>query len=321
MTDPSDQPDQLDQAPDTASPDNPMSAGAPMGADGSATAQGEPAAGDAIARRLAEDVADATGLPVELRAGGVASFDPAAWPEMRIIDDPTGVGAAPPADWKARVDDWYAQGGSRKPGPATFAEHGIRDHGALSAFGRMWLIDKHTRALILERLDVDPWRVPANGLLEYDETHDEWRVELYTKAGVGGPVSRVIVRKYAGRRTPAWTDLSPYIDQDPRTRVFFGPAGPADPTPRDLDPRPDPYAVLVERHRRRAQERGAYARGGRINRWPTKPIRDDQVDSMAYALSTLATTVKPAGQFLRELSAQVAEMGAARMMRGYGRGA
>lgn len=75
-------------------------------------------------------------------------------------------------------------------------------------------VDRQERRRILDRLDVDPWRLPIDGLLEYDPVHDEWRVELYTKAGVGGPLSRVIVRRYAGRRRYARggpVDLTSYL--------------------------------------------------------------------------------------------------------------
>lgn len=61
-----------------------------------------------------------------------------------------------------------------------------------------------TRTSVLARLDVPPWRVPADGLLEYDHQHDEWRVEVHT---TGHPRRRVIIRRYAGRRT--WGMIAP----------------------------------------------------------------------------------------------------------------
>lgn len=89
------------------------------------------------------------------------------------------------------------------------------------------------RARILDRLDVDPWRLPADGLLEYDPVHDEWRIEVW-RDHLDQGAGRLILRRYAGRRNP-WADLSPYIAGE-GTRVWWRAAGdlPDPPSMRDL---------------------------------------------------------------------------------------
>lgn len=159
---------------------------------------------------------------------------------------------------------------------------------------------RQARAEILGRLDIDPWRVPADGLLEYDPVHDEWRVELLAAGDdyCAGPPRTVIVRRYAGRKRWARpprgvVDLSPYIDS-PDAHVWFRPGTPQSdpPSMADLQGRGgSEFAQLVERHRRLAQAfrstkrvPSGYARGGRIRPFPAKPERDDQVDAMSYSV-------------------------------------
>lgn len=165
------------------------------------------------------------------------------------------------------------------------------------------------RQRVLELVDVDPWRVPADGLLEYDPVHDEWRVEVWRDPlGAQLDRGRIILRRYAGRRAAAALDepargrfisMNRYLvggDAPGAPRVFFGPPGGDDPG----------HAAYVARWRRVAEayrkaRRPAYDRGRHLHNWPTKPDRDDQVDAMAYSLSTLAATAAPAGMALAEL--------------------
>lgn len=196
--------------------------------------------------------------------------------DVLIIDDPVPPGGGPAGyDWQRQVEK-HTAGWWR-----TFREE------------QAARLDQQARAEILGRLDVDPWRVPTDGLLAYDPVHDEWRVELFA----GDDRDRtVIVRRYAGRKTwrrppPGVIDLSPYI-APPHSRVWFRPdTSQSDPpSMADLqDPGSSVFAQLVERHRRLAQAfRSArrmpagYARGGRIR--PSEPDRGDQVDAMAYAV-------------------------------------
>jgi hypothetical protein len=107
------------------------------------------------------------------------------------------------------------------------------------------------RRRILDQLDVDPWRVPADGLLEYDPVHKEWRVEVWRDPlGAQLDRGRIILRRYAGRRR-RWVDLSPYLKGDGSTRVWFGP--PVDkmdaPTMRDLGYGQDPRMPIATRPR------------------------------------------------------------------------
>lgn len=154
---------------------------------------------------------------------------------------------------------------------------------------------EHKRT-ILDRLDVDPWRVPGDGLLEYDEVHDEWRVELY-RVHRNPEAGRIIVRRYAGRRAAAalgdrsrFTSLNQYLvggDEPGAPRVMIGPPGGDEPGWG-----PPASAAYWARWRRvadayRKASPPAYDRGRHLHHWPVKVDRDDQVDAMRYAASAM----------------------------------
>lgn len=108
---------------------------------------------------------------------------------------------------------------------------------------------------ILERLDVARWRVPANGLLEYDVVHDEWRVELTRRDG-----RSVIVRRRAGRRP---VDLTAYLAGDTSgVRVSWVPGGFADPAAPTLAELGYPPMAVATRPRDWAPGAGALAKAG-----------------------------------------------------------
>jgi len=256
--------------------DNPMSDGAPMGADAIATPlPGEPgpvevcrarmqaavdelrAAGRGMMADLAQEIVDRGGP-----SPAAAAHDPARPADTEAEIGALMAGALEQVDGGASIGEIAAAGpvlavdlvdGASplildgpdvkvwwrcdKRGPATFAEDGVRDD--------------PDRRQILDTLDVEAWRVPSDGLLEYDPVHDEWRVEVYTKIGVGGPLSRVIVRRRADSR-PSWVDLSPYIARRGGDRLWFNPGPmPANPTMRDLGGDPPAVTAMFERWRDR----------------------------------------------------------------------
>lgn len=91
--------------------------------------------------------------------------------------------------------------------------------------------ERENRRRILDRIGVGAWLRPDDGLLEYDEVHDEWRVEVFT----GWQRERThIIRRYAGRHRPKaprrrqWIDLSRYlVDDGSGARAWFRPAADA----------------------------------------------------------------------------------------------
>lgn len=119
-----------------------------------------------------------------------------------------------PADvqpWRDTIAEWTAQ---QHTDPETFnlsewqlsvLARAMRDgqvaHPTFMGKPRGWPKMSAERSRILALIDADPWRVPADGLLEYDPVHDEWRVELlrWPSDGTGGTI---IVRRHAGRRQP-----------------------------------------------------------------------------------------------------------------------
>lgn len=241
--------------------------------------------------------------------------------------------------------DWYER--NRSPytehrGPATFADQGVRVASTFTVDGQTYVMDHATRRAVLERLDVQPWRVPAEGLLEYDPAHHEWRVELLKgDAWSPGGTQRVIVRRYAGRRS-TWSDLSPYIvggDQPGGPRVYFSTDLADPPTTRDLaggrPPAPDPHAALVARWRQgvRVFDYTRRPRPPRRSRYsvtygpgvPMSPGFARLVDEMGTKLADAAAPVGRALVHITETAAQAnagLRAGIESMQRGrYGRGA
>lgn len=237
-------------------------------------------------------------------------------PPVDIIDDPVRDVEPSPA-YREAVDEWA----QRIRDSAAAAHRLIRETDAArerdrygEALVRAWAREKpHKRccgpgdqhaaqpdpyaiAATLGRLDVEPWRFPSWGVLEYDQVHDEWRVELWRDHN-DQAAGTVIIRRYAGRRTQdhpsrppvGFISLNRYLqggDAPDAPDVYVGPPS--------LEPEPPwtpaSHARYMAAWRRladtyaKARRRPAFARGGRIRPFPLKPVQDDQVDDVVYSV-------------------------------------